>query len=257
MWNTWEYVPDSQRYYDLKPDEDAKLFKQIWPLKLGWVSSRKERCSREDDGWRQNSLKMLQVNTLRFDSPKFIVLLRNWKTRSKRQQKQVSQTTSQFAAFVFRWYSLLFRCCWGRFPWILDLDVLFAPLPTSSLSPRLSEARQRLETHQHRALPPENTVQTWQNMAMLHGKTWQCLHAFRTFHAFHAFWICFFETNSCEWNTCMIMYDNVWRKMIWFLSCWYLKYTSVLRWGRFGSAECGLCTTACPKPLGRCVGCTR
>ena len=130
MWNTWEYVPDSQRYYDLKPDEDAKLFKQIWPLKLGWVSSRKERCSREDDGWRQNSLKMLQVNTLRFDSPKFIVLLRNWKTRSKRQQKQVSQTTSQFAAFVIRWYSL-FRCVvplfLGGIP--LNFGPFFAPLP--------------------------------------------------------------------------------------------------------------------------------
>ena len=148
-------MPDSQRYYDLKPDEDAKLFKQIWPLKLGWGSSRKERCSREDDGWRQNSLKMLQVNTLRFDSPKFIVLLRNWKTRSKRQQKQVSQTTSQFAAFVFRWYICWYICCcFVVVP--LNFGPKFLHLYPHT-SPRLSEARQRLETHQHRALPPEKT----------------------------------------------------------------------------------------------------
>lgn len=239
MWNTWEYVPDSQRYYDLKPD--AKLFKQIWPLKLGWVGSRKERCSREDDGWRQNSLKMLQVNTLRFDSPKFIVLLRNWKTRSKRQQKQVSQTTSQFAAFVIRCISLLL-CCSPEFWTSTYFLHLFPHLPTvpkavgGTSAPRDTSAS-CLATRKHGP-----------NMAK-HGNGYM--------HFMHSFFLeLFFETNSCEWNTCM-MYDNVWRKMIWFLSCWYLTYTSVLRWGRFGSAECGLCTTACPKPLGRCVGCTR
>ena len=172
MWNTWEYVPDSQRYYDLKPDEDAKLFKQIWPLKLGWVSSRKERCSREDDGWRQNSLKMLQVNTLRFDSPKFIVLLRNWKTRSKRQQKQVSQTTSQFAAFVIRWYSLYFvvSLCCLLFLNFAPLFLHLFPVPKAvggTSAPRDTSAS-CLATRKHDK----------------HGKTWQCLHAFRTFHAF-------------------------------------------------------------------------